>query len=667
MSLGGALWTRRRWRFALAIAVLTVAGVAPGGASGTSVDELAERFFKNARFSEPEISPDGKRIAVVYSEAGKEMIVVRSLAGGQAVPIVGLPDPEARLRWLRWVSDERLLFGVEEPYDLGAPPPRPRRTRLYAIDANGSNHVHLGQNWGTFILGRRRSSFQHEDDIIDFLEDDPNHVLISIRNPTESYPDVYRLSVSNGGVERVLPMEDGISTWYADHEGRVRAGFGYHHEKYRLVARPDVTGDFEELGEYESGGDWLGFEGFSFDSEIIYVSKANDDGVSALYEYDLSAMSAGREIFARPGFDVPSWLEFSKERRVLTAIGYRAQGPERHFVDEIAEKQQKALDAVLPKTFNRIVSKTADESAAIVLASSDSRPPRYYLFDVPNKKLSFLFWRFPDLAHVQFADEKPVAYTARDGMSIPGYLTLPRVRSSEKLPLIVYPHGGPTSRDVLGFERAVQFFAALGFAVFQPNFRGSSGYGDEHRRSGYRQWGLSMQDDITDGVKWLVKTGVADPARVCIYGASYGGYAALMGLVKTPELFRCAAAYAAPTDLVMLLNHQRGYVFADSNRPLLGSTSKDKARLVATSPLKNIDKIRVPVFLAHGEDDDRVHVAHSQKLAKALQKAGKPVELIVIEDEAHSFRDESKRIELFQRLGAFVLENTIPKAEPGGG
>lgn len=623
----------------------------------SKVRALAEKFFRNARFTGPVISPDAKRLAVHFSQDGREMLVVRALPDGQPTPIVQLPDPEARLRWLRWVSEDRLLFSVEEPLRSGGPPPRPRRSRLYAIDADGSGHLHLARNWVKAIL-IGRGEFQWEDQVVDFLDSDPDHVLISIRKPTDSYPGVYRLDVSDGGLKPVVPRLDGVYQWYSDHEGQVRAGYGYEHEKYRLFARADAKKKFEPISEYEWAEDHVHFEGFSFEPQKIYVAKAGEDGVDSLYEYDLTTKTLGPEVFSYPKFNVPAWLEFSDERRVLAEVGYFAEGPERHFLDTEAARVQEILDKALPGTFNRITSESRDGSIAVVRSTSDTQAPRYHLFDRNKKTLAFLFSSLPALDYESLAPMQAVSYKARDGLTIPGYLTLPKDGPSQGLPAVVYPHGGPSARDIRGFDLVTQYLAALGFAVLQPNYRGSTGYGEDHLAAGLQEWGLAMQDDITDGVDWLVESGVADPARVCIYGASYGGYAALMGLVKTPEKFRCAAAYAAPTDLVMLLKHGRGYLFSDQNVPYIGSTSKDRQRLQETSPLQNVDRIRAPVLLAHGEDDDRVHVAHSTKLAKALKKAGKPVEITIIPDEAHSFRDEARRIEYYARLGSFLLENT---------
>ena len=624
-------------------------------------ERLAQWFFQSPRLSRPQISPSGTHIAALYSQDGNEMLVVRAIGGGDAVPLVSLPDPEARFRWLRWANDDRILFSVEE-LAPSRQPPKGLRTRLYGIDRDGSRHLHMAKNWGKSILVGR-GDFQYEDQILDMLEDDPRHVLISIRKPTEAYPAVYRMDVRNGGLRRLVELVEGVSYWHTDHQGTVRAGTGYRYGKWRLFARPSATEDFVELAEYDYlEGDGIFFEGFSFDPKTLYVSTRKGD-TTALYEYDLTTRSLGRELFSMPGFDVPSWLEFSEERKVLTAAGYVSDRRGRHFFDEAAERRQGALNRALPGTFNEIVSESLDRKTVLVRARGDRKPPAYYLYRPDDKELSFLFSEAPAVAGLDLVPMEAVSYEARDGLRIPAYLTRPKGGGESGLPLVVVPHGGPSARDEWDWDASVQYLAALGFAVLQPNFRGSTGYGGAHWSAGLQEWGLAMQDDVTDGVRWLIDAGTVDPDRICIYGGSYGGYTALMGLVKTPELFRCAASYAGPTDLVMMLNHDRGYLFSEVNVPTVGSSTKDRARLRDNSPLQNVDKLRSPILLGHGEDDERVHVAHATKLAGALEKAGRPVELVVLENERHAFRAEEGRIHFYRQLGRFLLEHTAPRSE----
>ena len=266
--------------------------------------------------------------------------------------------------------------------------------------------------------------------------------------------------------------------------------------------------------------------------------------------------------------------------------------------------------------------------------------------------MDFLFAAFPTLDAASLAPMKAVRYKARDGLEIQAYLTLPR-GGQTNLPTIVMPHGGPTARDIWGWDAEAQFLASRGFAVFQPNFRGSSGFGREHERKGYRQWGRAMQDDISDGVAWLVEQGIADRDRVGIYGASYGGYAALQGLVTTPELYRAGASFAGVSDMIEWLDDVEHYRFSDFNKPVHGDSSDDRDQLEATSPARHAERVRAPVLLAHGEDDPVVGVEQSRAMEDALEDAGKTVEAYYYPDEVHGFINERNRIDFHEKLAAF--------------
>jgi dipeptidyl aminopeptidase/acylaminoacyl peptidase len=359
-------------------------------------------------------------------------------------------------------------------------------------------------------------------------------------------------------------------------------------------------------------------------------------------------------IFAHPNVDVDQ-LVFDETRRKLVAVTYIEDEPKRHFLDADAEREQAAIDHALPDAYNEVVSQNTEQTRAIVEISDDTHPPRYYAFirDAQPKRLFFLLALYPDLRPEDLAPMRAVAYPARDGLMIPAYLTIPRGLEPKRLPVIVCPHGGPGERNYRRFDPEMQFLANRGFAVFQMNFRGSSGYGDQFRERGYRQWGLAMQDDVTDGVKWLIAQGIADPDRIGVYGSSYGGYAALMALVKTPELFRAGASYAGVSSLPTLLSDDQWYMLEDVDKRQIGGGWSDRQRLKDTSPVYNAARIRAPVLLAHGEDDERVHVKHSRMMAKALRSAGKEVEYLEFPHEHHGFLLEENRLRFYDRLGAF--------------
>ncbi|MCP5040416.1 MAG: S9 family peptidase [bacterium] len=471
-----------------------------------------------------------------------------------------------------------------------------------------------------------------------------------------------RMNVSTGRLRSAVARKRGIKLWFADHDGEVRVGIGYPGTSKTIYARGDEDDSFEELTSfdvYEEDG--FSFAGYSFDPDTLYV-YSDHEGRDALFEYSISNKKFGDLVYAHPEYDVAG-LYFDLRRRKLVGVGVIAESPQVEILDEEAKAEFATIDRALPDTANRVYSASTDRQRMIIERSSDTHPPEYFLFtqDTKPKRLDFFLALYPDLTDAKLASMRPIRYRARDGLEIPGYLTLPVGRAPEKLPVIVYLHGGPSSRFYEAFDPVVQLFASRGFAVFQPNFRGSTGYGEAFEIAGFRQWGLSMQDDVTDGVKWLVELGIADPDRVGVYGASYGGYASLMGLIKTPQLFRAGASYAGVTDLPLLLANSEFYLFADHNRPRVGGGWGDKARLEQNSPLHRADEIRVPVLLGHGTDDPTVHVKHSARMARALERAGKSVEYMEFEDEAHGFLLESNRLAFYGRLASFFEEHLAQK------
>jgi dipeptidyl aminopeptidase/acylaminoacyl peptidase len=449
----------------------------------------------------------------------------------------------------------------------------------------------------------------------------------------------------------------------------VRAGWGYppNGTGYFLYARADPEDDFEKVIDFdpfEEAGFF--FAGFSADPAKIYVISDDETGRDAVYSYDLASKQRGPLIFGHPEVDVESLHSSARDGRLL-AIEYVTDRPRLHFLDEEARREQATLDREFPGTTNRIISRDRDERIAIVMVSGDTVPPRYYFYERGSRHFELLVEAYPELESRMLAPMKPVSFRARDGLEIPGYLTLPKAASPTPLPTILYVHGGPSSRDVWGYDSTVQFLASRGFAVFQLNFRGSTGYGTRHAKLGYKQWGLAMQDDVTDGARWLIDQGIADPARIGIYGASYGGYTALMGLVKAPELFAAGASLAGVTDLITTLNDDQWYRLDDWNKPTLGSKWSDRKQLQETSPAQNADRIRAPVLIAHGTEDPTVHVKQAEMMAEALEDRDKEVEAHLYPGEAHNFIHESNRIDFHEKLADFFALHLPPATPVGSG
>lgn len=550
---------------------------------------------------------------------------------------------------------------------------RSRTTRLFGVNRDGSDFDWLGKRWPLF--GQLQLPITYQDQVIHWTPDDPDGVLLEIREPYDECAKVVRMDVRTGKYRVVQGGRDRVRAWYADAAGRVRAGEeATKSNSYRLHARIEEKDPLQLVLEHpifgESGPVFAGFH--SADPAKIYVA-APHEGRDAIFEFDLRTKQIGALVFAHPEVDVDGlYVDPGPERRVVGAR-YVVDRPAVHFFDPAAQREHEALGRAFQREFDtpvvhELVSVSGDGTRQIFSVSSDVQPPSYYLFDRATRSLAHILDQRPKLRPELFAPIQRFTIRARDGLAIPAYLTLPRGVAPENLPAIIDVHGGPWARDLIEWNPEVQLLANRGFAVLQLNFRGSSGFGRAHLEAGYREWGQKIQDDISDGVAWLIARGFADPDRIGITGGSYGGYATLVGLTKTPELYRAGAAYASVTDIEHMLAGDKWYEWGyEWHETMVGGGAGDKARLRASSPLSHAANVRAPVLLGHGVDDERVHVRQSQRMAKALRDAGKDVTYLEFPDEIHGFLLEANRIRWYEALIAFFEKHLAPRAQTARG
>jgi dipeptidyl aminopeptidase/acylaminoacyl peptidase len=623
----------------------------------------AAAFFSSPTMSHLALSPNGKLLAGILERGGVEVVFVLPLSGGGLRTLGKVERTEFHggqsIRSLGWGGNERVLVSLESLF-LAAHGVRARQTRLMVLPLDGSKAKYLGKNWPyQYFSGS-------QDDVISWrIPGDPEHILLNWWAPGENGISARLVNVATGAMQTVVSARLGMQQWHADHLGQVRAGSGAsrHGTKIFTLVKGD-SGAFEELVRFDVFGQTgFTFAAFSEKPEQIYVRSMGTAPRSALHSYDLSTRTLGPVVFEHAEVDVgPTWS--SERDGHLIAVGYTTDRFHWHYLDPEMQRDQMEIDRALPHTANRIVEMDQAERLALVLSESDISAPRYSIFDRVRDELHPLPPLYPELRPEQMSPMQPIELTARDGLVLHGYLTRPRDAAPGPLPMILLPHGGPTWRDVWGWNAEVQFLASRGFAVLQVNFRGSTGYGSRHQSLGYKQWGLAMQDDLTDAVKWAIAEGIADPARVGIYGASYGGYAALMGLVKTPELFRAGASLAASSDLIERLEDLDRYPFSDFNAPMRGDLSEDREQLIATSPARRADQIRAPVLIAHGTQDPVVHEKQAHYMIDALEAAGRPVEFHIYQDEVHGFLDERNAIDFYTKLAAFFERNLAAVPRP---
>ncbi len=628
-------------------------------------------FFSNPAISRAALSADGKTFAFIFSNGDKQTVFSLGVApGSKPVGLVKIDDPETRLAWLAWANADRLLISAESrnPFSVGV---RSRMRQLFGVNRDGKNFGWLGKKWQRY--GQLQIPVIYQDQIVHWTPADPDSVLIEYRNPFESSPDVMRMNVSNGRVAVAQPRLNDIQDWHADADGNVRAGEATTETNlYRLYARVAPKDKLELVIEHPIFGDGgPTFAGFHADATKLYVQTLQD-GRSAIFEFDIPTKKIGPEVFAHQQVDVDNLQrDAGMDERVIGAR-YTVDRPEIHFFDPLAREQNSKLAAEFKRQlgsdmFHEVVSQSADGNQQILEVSSDIQPPVYYFHDRAKWGLTRILESRPGLGPKNLAPMKRITYPARDGLTISGYLTLPRGVEPKNLPVVVNVHGGPWSRDLIQWDPEVQVLASREIAVLQLNFRGSTGFGKELLKAGYREWGQKIQDDITDGVKWLIASGIAGPDRIGIMGGSYGGYATLVGLTKTPELYRAGAAYASVTDIGFLISDDKWYDWGyEWHETMVGGERGDQDRLRQASPLRNVANVRAPVLLGHGEDDQRVHVRQSRRMTDALRKAGKDVEYLEFPNEIHGFLLEANRVQWYEALVAFFEKNLRHRNEASG-
>ena len=594
-----------------------------------------EDFFRKPEKILVRLSPDGKRLAWMEPWKHRLNVHVKNLNSGEITRVTAATERD--LSGYVWANNNRIVYMM----DKGGT----ENQRLYGVSGDGSNPTDF-------------TPFENvKCSILNELADDHEHILFQMNKRDKKIFDVYRLNVDTGAIELVGENPGNVSEWFTDHVGKIRLARTTDGVNSGIIFRETEQAHWRQIASYDFR-EHAKPVFFTPDNRAIYVSSNVNRDKVAIFKYDLDTGKEGKLIFEHPEVDV--WhLMYSQKRQSITGVSFNTDRRCFYFFDEFSKKIQVFLDEALPGYHNSVTSFDREETKCIVHSGSDRTPGSFYLLDLEKWEMRKLFDLSFWLKEDEMAEMKPIEYTSRDGRRIHGYLTLPIGEKPENLPLVVNPHGGPWTRNTWGFRPSVQFLANRGFAVLQMNFRGSTGYGREFLESGYGQWGLAMQDDITDGVLWAIKQGIAHPDRIAIYGVSYGGYAALMGIVKTPELYAAAVDYVGVANLFTILEnmppyweHMREMMYAKIGHPL-----KDRERLTSTSPALNADKIKTPLFVAQGANDPRVNKSESDQMVNVLRSRGVHVEYMVKENEGHGFNNEENQFDFFCRMEQFLKKH----------
>jgi dipeptidyl aminopeptidase/acylaminoacyl peptidase len=593
-------------------------------------------FFKKPAQTAFRISPDGKLLGFMQPYESRLNVFV------QPVDKVGTQDGIKRLTSETARDISNFFFKGNQHV-------------LYSKDFGGDENFHV------VIVdvntGKVQDLTPHEGtqaSVLDSLPEDDEHILVTHNKRDKRVFDVYRINIKTG-VETLAAQNPGNFTgWVTDHAGKIRGAISADGVNTSLFYRATEADPFKAILT-TNFREQVAPVGWTADNKLMYVASNRGRDKSALFEFDPTTAKEGKLIYEHPEVDV-SALGWSRARKTILWTVVNVDKAEPVFFDKESERIYKALRAQLGNADISYSGNTKDEQTFVVATYSDRTPGMRYLYDVKTNKLTKLAEINPAIDPAEMAEMKPVKYTARDGLVIRGYLTLPKGVSAKNLPVVVNPHGGPWYRDSWGYNPEVQFLANRGYAVFQMNFRGSTGFGRKFFEASFKQWGLAMQDDITDGVEWLVKQGIADPKRIAIYGASYGGYATLVGVTKTPDLYAAAVDYVGVSSLFTFMKSIPPYwkPFLEMMKEMVGDEEADKAQFTATSPLLNVDKIKTPLFVAQGAKDPRVVKAESDQLVEALRKRGVAVDYMVKENEGHGFNNQENRFEFYGAMEKFL-------------
>lgn len=598
-----------------------------------------EDFFRNSDRSGYQISPDGNYFSFLAPYEDRMNIFVQRIGSEDTVRLTS--ETARSVAGYMWATNERILFMKDTAGD--------ENYQLYGVNLDGSDLRAY-----TAFPGVRTT-------LIDDLEDVPNEVIIGMNKRQAEIFDPYRLNLETGELTQLAENPGNWQGYMTDHEGKLRVVTAIvdgvntqilYREHEEEEFRPVLTTNFKES---------VDFMEFTPDNRLVYAATNLGRDKVALVLMNPATCEELEHLYAHEQYDVSS-ISYSRKRKKLLAVYCQGhKDPIRHYFDDEEAAFREHLRSFFEGRRFGITATDKEEQKYLIYVGSDRTRGRYYFYDRAVGSPALLAELAPWLQEEDMVAMHPVTYTSRDGLTIEAYLSLPHPYTPETakaLPVVVHPHGGPWARDSWGYSAEVQFLCNRGYAVFQMNFRGSTGYGRKFLEASYKQWGQAMQDDITDGVNWLIAQGIADAKRVAIYGGSYGGYATLAGLCFTPDLYACGIDYVGVSNLLTFMQTIPPYW-----RPLLemmyeqvGDPEKDLEMLRAYSPALQAHLIKAPLFIAQGANDPRVNKAESDQMVEALRARGVEVEYMVKDDEGHGFHNQENRFDFYRAMERFLKE-----------
>lgn len=605
------------------------------------------------------ISPDGKHFAVTKPlEDRTALLILRREDHAFTAKIMGGPDSVVDDFW--WANDERVVVSLsrkrgsrDEPVSIG---------ELYAVNVDGKYSMLLASPYGVRehagLVTEISNTLEQSVYMLDPLAADPRNVLVSaVPVANDPFVRIEKLDIYNRNRVRIAEVPVRRASFVSDQSGEVRFAVGANTDNISKLYYREARGEqWRLINDAGTSGQRRFPLGFSADGRLAYLQVEQPTGPDSIVSWD-PATGKETELLRDTVVD-PYQILYDMDGKTPIGASFMHERISNRFFDEAARTPRlyRSLEKVFVHDAVRMTSATSDGRYVLLFVWGDRNNGDYFLFDTEQKKADRIFSRREWFVPQQVPPSRLVSFRARDGMQLHGYLTEPLTAANGPRPMVLLPHGGPfTVFDQWRFDDDTQLLAAAGYAVLRVNYRGSGNYGRAYTDAGSREWGARMQDDLADATQWAVKEGIADRDRICIYGASYGGYAALMGVARDPALYRCAAGYVGVYDLELM--HRDTSQGSGSGRTWATDWLGDRRELGASSPVNLADRIKVPVFLAAGGKDERAPIEHSKRMERALKRAGVPVETLYYPNEGHGFYTEPHRREYYARLLGFLSQH----------
>ncbi len=609
-----------------------------------SFEHSVEDFFKKPKKTAFKISPDGRYFSYLGPHKRRQNIFIQNI--GTETQIQLTFEENRDISGYMWKGNDRIIFikdaGGDENYSL------------FSVKIDGSEHQEL-------------TPFEKvKIQILDALPDDDDHLIITMNKNNPMLFEPYRINIKNGDIQQLAENtnpQDPISSWMTDHNGKIRiASKVTGGTNSTLMYRKTEADEFRDIltTNFKESLAPLFFD-FE-DDQMLYASSNLGRDKSVIIKFDPNkGEEVGEVIFEHPEVDVSS-MAYSRKRKVPTKISFVTDKKGIHFLDSESKLLQEKLEKLLPNIEIVISSATKEEDKFIIRTYSDRSLGAYYLYDVQKEVLTKIVDVSPWINEEKMSSMRSISYQSRDGLKINAYLSLPNdYEEGKKIPIIINPHGGPWARDYWGFNPEIQLFTSRGFGVFQMNFRGSIGYGRKFWEASFKNWGQKMQNDITDGVEYLIKNNIADPDKIGIYGASYGGYATLAGVTFTPDLYKAAVDYVGVSNLFTFMGTMPPYwqPYLEMMYEMVGHPEHDRQMMEDASPAFHIHKIKTPLFVVQGANDPRVNIDESDQIVEALRDKGVDVPYLVKYNEGHGFRNEENQFEFYKAMLGFFTKHLV--------